>query len=316
MIFNQGQSARFRFTRSLTTAILMTVLLGLPGCHRHGTAAPQATGAVKTYKLKGTVASTDEQQGEVIVNSEAIPGFMDAMTMPYKVKDPGILQDLHPGDKLTADLLLSDTSSMLDHIVVTQQTQPDYKPASEYHVPAPGDLVPDFHFVNQDGKQVDIDQYRGKALLITFIYTRCPLSDYCPRMSRNFASIQKIVENNPALASKTHLLSISFDPAYDTPEVLRSYGGGYTGRYTNETFKDWEFVAPPADELKMVSEFFDVAVTPEKDKTITHSLSTVLIAPNGKVAAWYPTNDWTITDVVTALQKSIDASNAAQGQPS
>ncbi len=286
--------------------MLAGLLSALPGCHAPSgpTAPQQLTGNVKSYPLKGVIVSTDPGRGEVTINSEAIPGFMDAMAMPYKLKDPGIIQDLHPGDHLTATLLVSDTASLLDQIVVTMSAKPDYKPSGNYHVPAAGDAVPDFHFVNQNGKTISLGQFRGKALLITFIYTRCPLGDYCPRMSRNFAEIDKDLHADPALYAKTHLVSISFDPAYDTPAVLRSYGSAYTGNYKNETFAHWDFAAPKSADLKQTLEYFDVGATPEKDRTITHSLSTVLIGPDGKVAAWYPTNDWTVSDVMAAIRKS------------
>jgi protein SCO1/2 len=94
-----------------------------------------------------------------------------------------------------------------------------------------------------------LKQYHGKLLLMTFIYTRCPLSDYCPRMSRNFAEIDKALSTDPALYAKTHLLSVSFDPKNDTPKVLKSYGAAYTGRYVKETFGHWEFAAPSEAEL-------------------------------------------------------------------
>ena len=101
-------------------------------------------------------------------------------------------------------------------------------------------------------------------------------------MSRNFAEIDQQLAKEPALYAKTHLLSVSFDPQYDTPAVLRSYGGAYTGNYTKETFTHWDFAAPTAKDLPQVLQFFDVGATPEADETITHSLSTVVIGPDGK----------------------------------
>jgi len=285
--------------------VLSCVLL-TAGCRTSKT--PELQGDIKTYHMKGVVLSIDQTHGQATINSEAIPGFMDAMAMPYKFKDPAILHDIHPGDHLTADLLVADDASLLDHIVVTMQAKPDYQPASQYHVPATGDTVPDFHFTNQNGKPISIDQFHGKALLITFIYTRCPLSDYCPRMSHNFAEIDKSLRADAALYRKTHLLSISFDPAYDSPAVLRSYGSAYTGNYTNETFQHWDFAAPSKENLSKVLEYFDVGATPEKDKTITHSLSTVLIGPDGKVVAWYPTNDWSVQDVLAAMKNAAGKS--------
>ncbi len=302
---------RFFLQRAVVTTCLASLLVAA-GCK--STPSPQAelqlTGNVNSYHLKGVIVSTDAARGEVTINSEAIPGFMEAMAMPYKLKDPGIIQDLHPGDHLTATLLVSDDASLLDQIVVTMQAKPDYKPASQYHVPALGDAVPDFHFTNQSGKQISLGEFHGKTLLITFIYTRCPLSDYCPRMSRNFAEINKALRGDPSLYKSTHLLSISFDPAYDSPAVLRSYGGAYTGAYSDSSFEHWSFAAPKPAELKNVLEYFDVGATPEKDKTITHSLSTVLIGPDGKVAAWYPTNDWTVGDVLSDIKKTIAGKRA------
>ena len=249
--------------------------------------------SAKQYKVRGVVVSTDAAKGQVTVDSEAIPGFMDAMIMPYTLKQPNILSELHPGDTITATLLVSGDANLLDEIVVTAQAKADYKPPVSYRPLNPGDPVPDFKLLNEDGKLIRIEQFRGKILLMTFIYTRCPLADYCPRMSRNFARLDKMLAADPALYSKTHLLSVSFDPAYDTPAVLRSYGGAYTGNFTNEKFEHWDFAAPPKAELNKVLNFFLIGATPEKDKTITHSLSTIVIGPDGKIYKWYPTNDWT-----------------------
>ena len=191
----------------------------------------------------------------------------------------------------------------LRNIVVIAQARPDYKPVVQYHVPAPGDEVPDFALLNQSDRKVSLKQFRGKVLLVTFIYTRCPMPDFCPRMSQNFAKIDKALAADPALYAKTRLLSISFDPEYDTPAVLRSYGGAYTGNYTQENFKHWDFAAPSPADQESVDKFFDIGVTPEKDHSITHSLSTVLIGPDGKVFQWYPTNDWTPEQVLGDIKR-------------
>jgi protein SCO1/2 len=256
------------------------------------------------------VVSTDPAQGEVTVDTEAIPGFMEAMTMPYKLKTPNILSELHPGDHITATLYVTDSSDLLDQIVITAQGQPDYRPLVQYHVPALGDAVPDFKFLNQSGERISIGDFKGKVLLVTFIYTRCPLPDFCPRMSQYFARIDKALAADPTLYAKTHLLSVSFDPDYDTPAVLRSYGGAYTQNYTQEKFAHWDFAAPAKDDggksdQEAVDKFFDVGVTPEKDHTITHSLSTVVIGPDGKVFKWYPTNDWTPEQVLSDVKELV-----------
>jgi protein SCO1 len=293
--------------RRAVLSLVCGCALTLPMAGCHGNARPDEavrSGPVKQYAVKGIVVGTDPAHGEVTVDTEAIPGFMDAMTMPYKVKDTNVLQDLHPGDRMTGVLLVADDRTLLDQIVITAQAQPDYKPQAQYHVPEPGDLVPDFRLTNQSGRQITLRQFRGKALLITFIYTRCPLSDYCPRMSRNFASIDKSLQADPALYRRTHLLSISFDPTYDSPAVLRSYGEAYTGNYTKEKFEHWDFAAPEKADVPKLLEFFDVGATPGENHTITHSLSTAVISPDGKIAQWYPTNDWKVDDLLNELKRA------------
>lgn len=249
------------------------------------------------------MVASDPKTGSVTVDTEAIPGYMEAMTMSYTLKQPNIAAELHPGDTITATLLAGATSDALDEIVVVGQAKPDYKPAVTYNDLEPGEAIPDFSFRNQSDRTIRLSQFEGKVVLLTFIYTRCPLPNFCVRMSRNFAEIDKQLQQNPRLFAKTHLLSVSFDPKYDTPKVLRSYGGAYTGRYTQETFQHWDFAAPTEKELPQVLQFFDVGATPEEDRTITHSLSTVVIAPDGKLYKWYPGNEWTVQQVMADVQK-------------
>jgi protein SCO1/2 len=287
-------------SRLLASSLL--ALLVLAGCHS-GQKPPSPSSANQNYKvyhLRGKVVSTDPARGEVTLDHEAIPGFMEAMTMPYKLKDPGILSELHPGDVITADVLVSpdpDADYLLDHIVVVAQARPDYKPAVSYHVPAPGDQVPDFKLRNQDGRAIHFGQFRGKTLLITFIYTRCPSPDFCPRVTRNFAALEKQLAANPALYARTHLLSVSFDPEHDTPERLKAYGISYIGNYSKSAFAHWDFAAPEKLVLPEMARFFDLGMTENADSTITHTLSTTLVGPDGKVARFYPGNEWTVEQV-------------------
>jgi protein SCO1/2 len=272
------------------------------------TAAPSASSdSIKVYKLRGKVVSADARKGEVTLDHEAIPGFMEAMTMPYKLKDPNIVSELHSGDIITADVLVSqnaDAEVVLDHIVVVAQARPDYKPTAQYHVPAQGDVVPDFKLRNQDGRAIRFSQFHGKSLLVTFIYTRCPMPNFCPLVTHNFAVIEKQLAASPRLHEKTHLLCVSFDPEYDTPERLRAYGAAYIGSDVKGAFANWDFAVPEKPVLSEMTKFFDVGITNEADQTITHTLSTTLIGPDGKVIRFYPGNDWTPEQVVTDLKQS------------
>ena len=279
--------------------VLLPVLLLLSGCRQ--SSSPSTPLPTKTFTIRGKVVSTDATH--VTLDHEAVPGFMEAMTMPYKVKDPSVLSELHPGDRITARLTAQQDAAgfrdpVLDNIVVIAQARPDYKPAVQYHDPQAGDAVPDFALLNQDGRTIRLSQFKGKVLLITFIYTRCPFDDFCPLMSRNFAAIDKALAADPAAYSNTHLISISFDPTYDTPKVLRTYGSAYAGH----TFTHWDFAVPSQKELSAVTQFFNVGITGE-GTSINHSLSTIVIGKDGKIAAWYPTNDWSPTAVTTQLKQ-------------
>lgn len=262
----------------------------------------------KTYHLRGKIVSTDSAKGEITVAHEAIPGFMEAMTMPYKLKNPGIISDLHAGDVITADLFVSqgaDADVYLDHIDVIAEGKPDYRPTSIYHVPASGDAVPDFTLRNQDGRTISFRQFRGKELLITFIYTRCPLPNFCPLVTRNFATISNALKQDPAVYKKSHLLCISFDPENDTPARLRSYGAEYIGSDAKDAFAHLEFAVPPNKaEVDKLAKYFDVGLTYGPDSSITHTLSTTLIGADGKVIQFYPGNDWTVAQVLADMKKA------------
>ena len=242
----------------LFIASAFLAVFALAGCH--SSSQPQAESAVasnvKVYHLRGKIVAANPATGELTVDGEAIPGYMDAMVMPYKLKNPGIMSDLHPGDTITADVLVSqgaDDSILLDHLVVVAQGKPDYKPASVYHVPAPGDAVPDFTLRNQDGRTIHLNRFRGKALLITFIYTRCPQPNFCPLVTHNFAVIDNNLKADPALYRKTHLLCVSFDPVHDTPARLRAYGAEYVGSDAKSAFNHLEFGVPSDAELKKMA---------------------------------------------------------------
>lgn len=225
--------------RSFASFLLAFVAVGCHSSSPSNQSQSEATPTYKVYHLRGKVIGTNAAAGEVTLDHEAIPGFMEAMTMPYKLKDPSILSELHLGDVITADVLVSqsaDADVLLDHIVVVAQGKADYKPAVVYHVPAPGDAVPDFALRNEDGRAIHLKQFQGKALLITFIYTRCPLPTFCPRVTRNFAAMEKALAVDPGLYAHTHLLSVSFDPEHDTPERLRAYGAQYIGGDTKGAF--------------------------------------------------------------------------------
>jgi protein SCO1/2 len=289
--------------------LLIVTLVGIAaivGCHHQQNDSKNS--AYKIYKLRGKVVSDNPATGEVTLNHDAIPGFMEAMTMPYKLKDPSILSELHPGDVMTADLLVSqrdDADVVLDHIVVVAEGRPDYRPAAIYHVPATGDLVPDFKLRNENGKNIHLSQFRGSDLLITFIYTRCPLPNFCPLVTRNFAVINQKLSADSATQGKAHLLCVSFDLEHDSPERLKAYGEQYIGSDAKTAFAHWDFAVPEKPVLSEMAKYFDVGMIDAPDGTITHTLSTTLIGRDGKVLKFYPGNEWTADQVVADVKQSL-----------
>jgi protein SCO1/2 len=154
---------------------------------------------------------------------------------------------------------------------------------------------------------IRLRQFHGKNLLITFIYTRCPLPNFCPLVTRNFANIEKRLSADPKLKGKTHLLCVSFDPEHDTPERLKAYGEEYIGSDAKAAFDNWDFAVPDQAVLKEMAKFFDVGISNEADQTITHTLSTTLVGRDGKVIKFYPGNEWTPDQVVEDVRQSLGA---------
>ncbi|HEY6331163.1 MAG TPA: SCO family protein, partial [Blastocatellia bacterium] len=204
------------------SVVFLLSLIALGGCHHHQSEE-------RRYELKGKVVSIDPELKEVTVDHQAIPGYMDAMTMPYVLKDEWAYGILKPGDQINATLVVDGLHSWLQDVVISEETpNPAGSGPTGMAEPTTGAAVPNFSLVNQDSASVDINQYRGKTILLTFVYTRCPLPDYCPLMSMNFAAIEKELQKDPPLYAKTLLLTVTIDPDYDKPQVMRSYGAAYT----------------------------------------------------------------------------------------
>jgi len=271
---------------------------------------PRARSATeKHYDLKGKVVAVDKGQRTITVAHEEIKDYMPSMTMPFNIKDDWVFEIAAPGNQIAANLIVDGTQSWLEEVVLTEDTTSGAGTTPvEGTGPNAGTEAPDYRLVNQDGKTIRLHDYRGKALLLTFIYTRCPDPDQCTLMSSNFAAIDRELQKQPELYNKTHLLSISFDPAYDTPKVLRSYGAAYTGKYSDENFAHWEFASGSADEVKGVAQFFGLRYfqdTPSGTEQVIHSLRTALIGPDGKVVKVYRGNEWKPEELLKEIEAAL-----------
>jgi protein SCO1/2 len=257
----------------------------------------------KRFELKGKVLAVEPDKHLVTIAHEDIKDYMPGMTMPFTDPDDADFQFLAAGDEIAAILVVDGSHSWLENVQITKESV-DTSATTGIVEAKEGDDVPDYGLVNQDGKDIRIHNYRGKALLLTFIYTRCPLPEYCTLMSNNFAAIDRQLQQQPELYQKTHLLSISIDPEYDTPKVLRSYGAAHTERYSDETFSHWEFASGTKDQVKGIAQYFGLRYFNENDQ-ITHGLRTVIIGPDGKVVTVYRGNDWKPDEVLKELQAVV-----------
>jgi protein SCO1 len=292
------ENIKIRIGEIIFSVASVCLLITLTACTRN---AEQP----KRFELKGKVVNVDKSQSILEVDHEAIPGFMGAMSMPYQVKDAHLLDDLAPGDEITAVVVVSGGGVWLENIFILKKgTGASAHPGGKFHAPEEGDEVPGIELVNQSGKHVNLNSYRGKSVLLTFLYTRCPMPDFCPLMTRNFAAIEKALAQRPEMYSKTHLLSVSFDPKFDTPKVLASYGEKYVLQAGSRKFDHWEFVVPPEADTEKFANYFGLLYSEEKG-LLDHSLSTVIISPQGKIFKWYPTNTWNPEDVLKDLESSL-----------
>lgn len=249
----------------------------------------------KHYPIKGTVVAVNKTEHSATIKHEDIPGYMPGMTMEFKIKGDADLQVMKPGDAITGTLVIDDATSWIEITTITEGGAKLTPTTIVPGEPKPGDEIPDFELVNQDGNRIHLRQYRGQALALTFVYTRCPQPDQCTLMSTNFATIDRELQNQPDVYAKTHLLTISFDADYDTPKVMRSYGASHTGRYSDEKFQHWEFATGSAEQIKTIAEFFGMRYfhdTESGQDQVIHSLRTAVIDSNGKLVKLYRGNEW------------------------
>jgi len=258
-----------------------------------------------TYRLQGQVLSIEAPRKTLTIKHSEIEGLMPAMTMPYTVKDDRLLNGLTPGDLVDATLVIVSNDAYLTAITKTGQA-PLEQPAADAPMPSassgpkplePGEEVPNASFVDQDGRKRTFNSFKGSAVVMTFIYTKCPLATFCPLMDRHFATLQTSLD--AAAAKKVRLVTVSFDPANDTPPVLKQHARTLKADPTR-----WTFLTGDQDEIDRFAARFGVAVSraPNDPRDITHNLRTVIIDAEGKLVKTYIGNEWTPPQVMHDLQ--------------
>lgn len=284
--------------RKIRTTALVAVALYAAGC---------GLGS-RSYELRGQVVAVDLERQEVLIRHDAVPGLMPAMTMPFRPGNASLLEGRQPGDLVEAELVVRGTDAYLARLeyigsAPLDTTATDQFGANAVPLVGPGDLIPDPPFIDQNGEPRKLSDWHGRAVAMTFIYTRCPFPNFCPLMDRHFADIQRLVAENPALRDEVHLVSVSFDPTFDTPQVLRDHANtlGADPRL-------WTFLTGDRDEVDAFAERFGVAVTRDAGDAanITHNLSTAVIDRRGTLVSIYRGAEWTPPQVLDDLATAAE----------
>jgi len=256
----------------------------------------------KTYPVQGQVLEVSPDHQQATVNAEEIKGFMAAMAMPYKVKDPQLLNGIAPGDLINATLVVDSDGAYFSAVKKVGEA-PLAKPVTATPSTVapelkPGEAVPDAEFVDQNGTKQAFSAFKGRPLAITFIYTKCPLPDFCPLMDRNFAAVQQTLKTEPAL-KQAHLVSISFDPATDTPAVLKKHAAQLKADPAR-----WTFLTGDRVQIDTFASRFGMAIAraPTDPSNITHNLRTAIVDADGKLVKVYTGNDWKPGQVIADLK--------------
>lgn len=280
--------------RPVSLAFLLALALAACG----GPSEPPA----REFPLTGQVLALRPDVLEITIRHDDIPGFMDAMTMPFKVKDRRLLEDRTPGDIVRATLVVTHEESYLSKIEKTGWAPPP-PPVPEPAITAAdlidvGDEVPDQVFIDEGGEPLALSSLRGSAVVLTFTYTRCPLPEFCPLMDRRFAELQEMIEADPARSRRVKLLTVSFDPDHDKPEVLAAHA-----ERLGANPQIWRFVTAERDAVDRFSAGFGLVVMRDSDAPggITHNLRTAILDPDGRLLKVYGGSEWTPQQVLDDL---------------
>lgn len=251
------------------------------------------------YDLRGQVLAVDRGRQEVTIKHEDIRGLMPGMTMPFKVSDPALLNGLEAGDLVQGTLVVKEYTGYLTALKRTGHETPPPAAASPAVILQPGERVPEVKLVDETGSPRALADWRGKVLVVTFIYTRCPFPDFCPRMDRQFKGVQTEILADAQLRDRVALLSVSFDPAFDTPPVLAAHA-----KKVGADTRLWHFATGDRETIDGFATKFGVSVIREGTSAegVTHNLRTAVIRSDGTLDTVFSGNDWTPAQLMDAVR--------------
>jgi protein SCO1/2 len=284
-------------------ALLVSTALLATSCQR--TSQPNETGT-RRFETRGLVRGIAPDRSTLDIEHENIPGFMPSMTMPFPVRDPSAAARLKLGDAISFRLTVTEGDLWMDQIKQIGQKEVSLPPPRSASAVAQtsstrlreGDELRPFSLTNQDGQPVTPETFRGHPVVLTFIFTRCPVPNFCPRMSNNFAELQKAVRNGRGALAETRLLSITLDPQFDRPDVLRDYAG-----HLQADDRVWTFATGEPAAIDPLAESFAVYRKTEGG-TLSHGLATALVDAHGRIAKIWRGNFWRPEEVIAAIEQN------------
>jgi len=264
----------------------------------------------QVYRVAGVVKELISPKRAKIAHEE-VPGYMPAMTMPLDVKDTNEFNGIKAGDKITFDLVITADDGWIERISRVGETNtfntiatnavPKMRRVRDVDQLSVGDKMPDYPFITEEKKPLKLSDLKGQAVAITFIFTRCPFPNFCPRMTSNFAKIAHEL-SQPGSPTNWHMLSISFDPEFDTPERLKEYAKKYADRDPAK----WNFVTSEMIEIDAITEQMGL-VFANRNGTIDHNLRSIIIGADGKIKQMYIGNEWPVEEFVEEMKKAAEA---------
>jgi protein SCO1 len=260
------------------------------------------------YDTRGVVRGFSPDRSAIEIQHENIPGFMPSMTMPFVARDGKEIADLKTGDSISFRMTVTQKDFWIDNVKKIRREDVNVaepKPTSAVSTEGgarlrEGDEMPLFSLTNQNGERISLNTFRGQPFVLTFIFTRCPLPNFCPRMSNNFEELQGAIKDGSGALAETRLLSITLDPHYDTPKVLSDYA-----EYHRADARIWAFATGDEKEINSITRAFSV-YRQNEGGTISHGLATALIDKNGKIAKLWRGNAWTPAEVIEEIKKHGD----------
>jgi protein SCO1/2 len=272
--------------------VLFVASIALTGCGR----PPDAN--TRQFELQGQILAVRPERHEVVIKHQDIKGFMQGMTMPFTVRDDALMAGKNPGDLVTATLVVGETQAYLSTLTTTGHAElSEAAPPPAPDILEPGQTVKDATLVDQDNTPRQFSTFKGHRLAVTFIYTRCPLPDFCPLMDKHFAAIQTTIKGTPALAD-VRLLTVTLDPEFDRPAIMKAYA-----RRREADPAVWTFLTgEPAEVNRFATQFgLYVEHNPQDAINITHNLRTAVIDPEGRLVSVHSGNSWTPAELVADL---------------